>query len=69
LGAVIIQDEKPIAFYIRKLNSAQQRYKTGEEELLPIVETLHVNPSGKAGTQIPQLPMGTNSSPWGDNAV
>jgi hypothetical protein len=28
-----------------------------------------VNPSGKKGTQIPQLPLGDNSSPWGDNAV
>jgi hypothetical protein len=28
-----------------------------------------VNPSGKASTQIPQLPLGDNSSPWGDNAV
>jgi hypothetical protein len=29
----------------------------------------YVNPSGKTGTQIPQLPLGDNSSPWGDNAV
>jgi hypothetical protein len=34
LGAVITQDEKPIAFYSRKLNSAQQRYTTGEQEVL-----------------------------------
>jgi hypothetical protein len=31
LGAVITQDEKPIAFYSRKLNSAQQIYTTGEQ--------------------------------------
>jgi hypothetical protein len=31
LGAVITQDEKPIAFYSRKLNSSQQRYTTGEQ--------------------------------------
>jgi hypothetical protein len=40
LGAVITQDEKTIAFYSRKLNSAQQRYTTGKQELLSIVETL-----------------------------
>jgi hypothetical protein len=40
LGAVITQDEKPIAFYSRKRYSAQQRYTTGEQELLSIVEIL-----------------------------
>jgi hypothetical protein len=40
LGAVIIQEGKPLAFYSRKLNSAQTRYSTGEQGLLSIVETL-----------------------------
>ena len=40
LGAVISQNEKPIAFYSRKLNPAQTRYTTTERELLSIVETL-----------------------------
>ena len=40
LGAVISQNGKPIAFYSRKLNSAQTRYTTTERELLAIVETL-----------------------------
>ena len=30
LGAVITQNEKPIAFYSRKLNDAQTRYTTTE---------------------------------------
>jgi hypothetical protein len=40
LGAVITHEGKPLAFYSRKLNSAQTRYTTGEQELLSIVETL-----------------------------
>jgi hypothetical protein len=40
LGAIITQDDKHIAFYSRKLNSAQKRYNIGEHALLSIVETL-----------------------------
>ena len=40
LGSVISPDDKPIAFYSRKLNSAQVDYTTTERELLSIVETL-----------------------------
>ena len=40
LGGVIMQEGKPLAFYSRKLNQAQKRYTTGEQELLGIVETL-----------------------------
>ena len=35
-----MQNEKSLAFYSRKMNSAQQKYPTGEQELLSIVETL-----------------------------
>ena len=40
LGAVISQDNKPIAFYSRKLSDAQTRYTITEHKLLSIVETL-----------------------------
>ena len=40
LGSVISQDNKPIAFYSKRLTSAQEKYTTTERELLAIVETL-----------------------------
>jgi hypothetical protein len=41
LGAVIIQDKKPIDFYSQKLNIAQRQYTTTEikQELLSAIET------------------------------
>jgi hypothetical protein len=40
LGAVITQDNRPIAFFSRKLYKTQQKYSVTEIELLAIVETL-----------------------------
>jgi hypothetical protein len=40
LGAVITQDNRPIAFFSRKLSKIQQKYGVTEIELLAIVETL-----------------------------
>ena len=40
LGAVITQKGKPLAFFSRKLNDAQQKYSVTELELLSIVECL-----------------------------
>jgi hypothetical protein len=40
LGAVITQDNRPIAFFSRKLSKTQQKYSVTEIELLTIVETL-----------------------------
>jgi hypothetical protein len=41
LGAVIMQDKKPITFYLQNLNTAQNRYTTTERqgELLSAIET------------------------------
>jgi RNase H-like domain found in reverse transcriptase len=40
LGAVLSQQNKPIAFYSRKLIPAQTRYTTTQRKLLAIVKTL-----------------------------
>jgi len=40
IGAVIAQNNKPIAFHTRKLRDGQHNYTTTERELLAIVETL-----------------------------
>ncbi len=40
LGAMITQDNRPIAFFSRKLSKVQQKYSVTEIEFLAIVETL-----------------------------
>ncbi len=40
LGSVITQDNRPIAFFSRKLSDPQSKYTVTELELLAIVETL-----------------------------
>ena len=40
LGVVIVQNGKPIVFYIIKLTDTQQRYTVTERKILSIVETL-----------------------------
>ncbi len=40
LGAMITQDNRPIAFFSRNLSKMQQKYSVIEIELLAIVETL-----------------------------
>ncbi len=40
LGAVITQDNRPIAFFSRKLSEMQQKYSVTQIEILAIVETL-----------------------------
>ena len=40
LGAVITQNNRPLAVFSRKLNKAQQQYSVTKQELLAIVESL-----------------------------
>ena len=52
IGAVISQKGKPIAFYSRKMNSAQQNYTTTEKEIFSIVATLKEFHNNLLGHQI-----------------
>jgi hypothetical protein len=39
-GAVLLQDERPVAFWSYKMNPAETRYHAGEQELLAVVKAL-----------------------------
>jgi hypothetical protein len=39
-GAVLLQEEKPVAFWSYKMNPAKTRYHAGEQELLAVVKAL-----------------------------
>lgn len=52
MGAVIMQDGKPVAYWSRKLNAAQKNYSVMEKEMLSIVHCLKEYRSMLYGTQL-----------------
>jgi hypothetical protein len=40
LGACIIQERRPVAYFLRKLTKSQQNHTTMEKEMLSIIATL-----------------------------
>ena len=39
IGAVVMQESKPTAYFSYKLNSAERNYPTGEQEFLAVVKS------------------------------
>ena len=52
LGAIILQDERPVAIWSRKLTSAQQKYPTPDKEAVCIIEVLQAYRPMLYGTNI-----------------
>ena len=42
IGAVLLQEQKPLAYESRKLKQAEANYTTGEQELLAVVHALKI---------------------------
>ena len=68
IGAVLLQEGRPVAFYARSLNSAERNYHATDQELLGCVDALKHWRCFVEGAPAHKTHFGDRSQPLGASA-